>query len=316
MHGDVTGTFSPASGTTSLAASAAYGPYGAVTAHSGTMPALGYQGQYTDPSTGATDMSARWYSPAMGAFTSSDSLGGMPDPSTSSPTPYGYASANPLTNEDPTGHYAVPGGGPGVWGSLLDAAASVVSAVDAPVILATLPIGFAIYSLTYQPNLDDLSGGYVGNLGNLNFSALGNLQGLYGENFSGLGRLNFSGLPDINWSALGNLNFDWGISGGWPGYGYSPGYGYLPGGGYYYLAGPPPPPPPPPQDCYAGPDPSCSPPGGAAIPALFAVHNGAPKHHHQSRGHCAWALDNSAQADRTAVAERTAHANNRGQPHA
>jgi hypothetical protein len=123
---------------------------------------------------------------------------------------------------------------------------------------AALPIGFAIYSLTYQPNLDDISGGYLGNLGNLNFSALGNLQGLYGENFSGLSGLDFN-LPDINWSWLANLNFNWGISSAtpyYPGYGYSPGYGYLPGGVPYYV----PPPPPPPQDCYAGPDPSCSPP--------------------------------------------------------
>ncbi len=266
VHGDVTGTFSPAAGTTSLAASAAYSPYGAVTAHSGTMPALGYQSQYTDPSTGATDMSSRWYSPGMGAFTSSDTLGGIPDPSTLSPTPYGYADANPLTNEDPTGHLVccgyVPTIAADVGEGFGEAVGGAALSIGAPL------IGFAIWAMLQPPpSCCEIGGGYIGDLANLpNFSDLPNLQGLYGEDFSGLEGLNFSGLsgfsglPDINWSALGNLNFDWGISGGWPGYGYSPGYGYLPGGGYYYLAGPPPPPPPPPQDCYAGPDPSCSPP--------------------------------------------------------
>ena len=103
-HGDVTGTFSPAASTSSLAASAAYSPYGKVTASSGTMPGLGYQGQYTDPGTGNVNMSARWYSPATGGFTSKDTVGGAPLPSTADGNPYGYASGNPLTTSDPTGH--------------------------------------------------------------------------------------------------------------------------------------------------------------------------------------------------------------------
>jgi len=70
VHGDVIGLFSPAAATTTLAASAAYSPYGTVTVRSGSMPSLGYQGQYTDPSTGDTDMSARWYSPSTSTFTS------------------------------------------------------------------------------------------------------------------------------------------------------------------------------------------------------------------------------------------------------
>jgi RHS repeat-associated protein len=104
VHDDVTGLFSPAAGTTSLAASAAYSPYGSASATSGTMPSLGYQGQYTDPSTGDTDMSARWYSPATGTFTSNDTLAGSPAPDTLNPSPYGYADGNPLTNTDATGH--------------------------------------------------------------------------------------------------------------------------------------------------------------------------------------------------------------------
>ena len=104
LHDDVTGLFSPAASTTSLAASAAYSPYGTVTASTGTMPSLGYQGQYTDPSTGDTDMSARWYSPSTGSFTSNDTISGSPVATSVNPSPYGYAAGNPLTTTDPTGH--------------------------------------------------------------------------------------------------------------------------------------------------------------------------------------------------------------------
>jgi RHS repeat-associated protein len=105
VHGDVTAAFNPATSTTSLTASATYSPYGTVTASSGTVGALGYQDQYTDPSTGDTDMSARWYAPATGTFTSSDSTyDGMPTPSAISGTPYGYTGGDPLTNEDLNGH--------------------------------------------------------------------------------------------------------------------------------------------------------------------------------------------------------------------
>ena len=80
--------------TIDVAASAAFSPYGGVTASSGSMPALGYQDQYTDPSTGDTDMSARWYAPSTGTFTSSDSTStGMPDPSPLTPTPYAVTTA-------------------------------------------------------------------------------------------------------------------------------------------------------------------------------------------------------------------------------
>jgi RHS repeat-associated protein len=104
QHGDVTGAFSPAASTTALAADAAYSPYGTVTATSGTMPAAGYQGDYTDPVTGLVYMNARWYNPANGTFVSSDTLNGSPVPSTVDGNPYAYADGNPLTQTDPTGH--------------------------------------------------------------------------------------------------------------------------------------------------------------------------------------------------------------------
>jgi RHS repeat-associated protein len=80
------------------------------------MPALGYQGGYTDPATGLVDMGARWYNPATGGFTSADTLlttTGPGDSTTATvgnplaegaPGPYGYAADNPLTITDPTGH--------------------------------------------------------------------------------------------------------------------------------------------------------------------------------------------------------------------
>ena len=103
-HGDVVAAFSPAAGTTALAAGASYSPYGTVTATSGPMPAVGYQGDYTDPATGLVYMNARWYNPANGTFVSSDTANGSPIPATVDGNPYAYAGGNPLTQTDPTGH--------------------------------------------------------------------------------------------------------------------------------------------------------------------------------------------------------------------
>jgi RHS repeat-associated protein len=105
QHGDVVGVFS----TTALAASASYSPYGTATATSGAMPAIGYQGDYTDPVTGLVFMNARWYNPANGTFVSSDTLNGRPIPSTVDGNPYAYADGNPISQTDPSGHWGIPG---------------------------------------------------------------------------------------------------------------------------------------------------------------------------------------------------------------
>jgi large repetitive protein len=108
VHGDVTGLFSPATGTSALTASAAYSPYGAVPASSGTMPSAGYQGDYTDPSTGQVDMNARWYSPSTGTFTSNDTITGSPAATLTGQNPYGYAGATrspPPTPPDTAGRH-------------------------------------------------------------------------------------------------------------------------------------------------------------------------------------------------------------------
>jgi hypothetical protein len=53
-------------------------------------------------------MGARWYDPATGGFTSSDTINGSPVPSTADGNPYAYTYGNPLTQTDRTGHS--PGG--------------------------------------------------------------------------------------------------------------------------------------------------------------------------------------------------------------
>ncbi|MEV8638340.1 RHS repeat-associated core domain-containing protein [Streptosporangium sp. NPDC051023] len=99
LHGDLVGTFSG----TALVDSAAFDPFGQVTHRTGATRALGYQGEYTDADTGKVNMSARWYQPGTGAFTSRDTATLTPDPSVRA-NRYTYANAAPLTNIDPTGH--------------------------------------------------------------------------------------------------------------------------------------------------------------------------------------------------------------------
>ena len=76
-----------------------YSPYGGVRYSSGTMPtAKGFTGQYSDASsTGLDYYGARYYDPALGQFTSADTVSdGL--------NRYGYVKGNPETATDPTGH--------------------------------------------------------------------------------------------------------------------------------------------------------------------------------------------------------------------
>jgi RHS repeat-associated protein len=86
-----------------VAASRAFDPFGNVVASNGAQAALGYQGQYSDPTTHDSKMGARWYDPSLGQFTSRDTVFGQTNnPSTLNR--YTYANNNPLTRVDPTGH--------------------------------------------------------------------------------------------------------------------------------------------------------------------------------------------------------------------
>ncbi|MEV4366764.1 RHS repeat-associated core domain-containing protein [Nonomuraea sp. NPDC049637] len=104
LRGDLLATFT-ANGT-SLIDSIAYNPFGEVTAQAGAKHTLGYQGGYTDPSTGKVNMAARWYQPSTGSFISRDTLTQNPDPSIQL-NRYAYANDNPLTHVDLDGHKAV-----------------------------------------------------------------------------------------------------------------------------------------------------------------------------------------------------------------
>ncbi|MGW0196587.1 RHS repeat-associated core domain-containing protein [Nonomuraea sp. NPDC003201] len=104
LRGDLIGSFT-ADGT-ALADSVTYDPFGEVVTRTGNAHALGYQGAYTDPSTGKTNMAARWYQAGTGSFVSRDTLTQNADPSVQL-NRYAYANANPLTNIDPDGHKSV-----------------------------------------------------------------------------------------------------------------------------------------------------------------------------------------------------------------
>ncbi len=58
---------------------------------------FGYAGEYTDPSTGLSDLRARWYEPQTGSFTTRDPA------FTSTDTAYTYANDDPVNGSDPTG---------------------------------------------------------------------------------------------------------------------------------------------------------------------------------------------------------------------
>lgn len=104
-HGDAVGTFDPTAGT--VQGSVEFDPFGQVTANSGVQAGtVGYQGAYTDPTSGLVDMGARWYQPSTGRFTARDTIRPMLG-SPISLNMYTYANDDPLGFYDPDGHCAV-----------------------------------------------------------------------------------------------------------------------------------------------------------------------------------------------------------------
>jgi RHS repeat-associated protein len=107
-RGDVVGTYSP--GGAAMTSSRAYDPWGTPTAFGGgggggVGPAVGYQGSWTDATTGRVSMQARFYTPGMATFASRDSFE-APISSGASANKFAYAGANPLKFTDPTGQFA------------------------------------------------------------------------------------------------------------------------------------------------------------------------------------------------------------------
>lgn len=100
-HGDVTATVSTAGAVT---ASRAFDPFGVVTGTGGTgaQPTVGYQSDWTDPTSGLVNMGARWYQPTSATFVSRDSYNGRVDTPVSL-NRHTYANNNPVAYTDPTG---------------------------------------------------------------------------------------------------------------------------------------------------------------------------------------------------------------------
>ncbi|MCP2303843.1 RHS repeat-associated core domain-containing protein [Actinokineospora globicatena] len=113
QHGDVVGGFDPATQISGLNETTSYDPFGQVRTSTGTRPSLGFQSDWTDPATGHVDMGARWYDPTQGRFTARDSIDLPTTPSTRA-NRYTYGAADPVGNDDPTGHLNCGTGG-GTW---------------------------------------------------------------------------------------------------------------------------------------------------------------------------------------------------------
>ncbi|MDR7273969.1 RHS repeat-associated core domain-containing protein [Catenuloplanes atrovinosus] len=104
QHDDVTGRYLSASATDTRT----YDPFGKVIAATGETPALGYQGGWTDTSTGSVNMAARWYNPESGTFLSRDSVTNAPD-TDGNANRYAYGNGDPIGNTDPSGHAVLIG---------------------------------------------------------------------------------------------------------------------------------------------------------------------------------------------------------------
>ncbi|MCP4305072.1 MAG: hypothetical protein GY788_09400 [bacterium] len=103
-HGDLTALLDPVAGT--MTDTVVFDPFGDAVATTGTTgQTLGFQGDYTDPTSNEVWMGARWYNGADAAFRSRDTVfGELATPI--SLNRYTYAWANPLSYWDPDGRTA------------------------------------------------------------------------------------------------------------------------------------------------------------------------------------------------------------------
>ncbi|APU19207.1 DNRLRE domain-containing protein [Actinoalloteichus sp. GBA129-24] len=100
-HGDVIGGL-PVTGA-ALTGSRAYDPFGQVVDTAGSTGIIGFQGDWTDPDTGMTNMGARWYDPASAAFLSRDDID-LPSSPSILTNRYTYGAGAPTNFVDPDGH--------------------------------------------------------------------------------------------------------------------------------------------------------------------------------------------------------------------
>nr|WP_235497981.1 RHS repeat-associated core domain-containing protein [Frankia sp. R43] len=106
-HGDLAAAF-PTTGA-SLADNRSYDPFGTPLTTGLATIRTGYQGSWTDPTTGKVSAQARWYTPATGGFTSRDPMD-VPFGGSASINRYTYAGANPLAYNDLSGYLGLPSG--------------------------------------------------------------------------------------------------------------------------------------------------------------------------------------------------------------
>ncbi len=121
LAADVYGSTITSTGTSMIARSGAYDPYGAAAGSPTWDPRLGYRGELTTDT--LVHLRARDYQPTTGAFTTTDPLDGTAAVPVET-NPYHYADNDPINNIDPTGLYPIDDcglRGPPSFGSFYDA---------------------------------------------------------------------------------------------------------------------------------------------------------------------------------------------------
>lgn len=106
-HTDSTRLINSAGTTTTAVAYTPFGQRLAGSSASGTGTYRGFQGDWTDPTTGTVRMGARWYDPTLGTFLTRDTLT-LPLNTAGSMNRYTYGNGNPVSTVDPTGHSPSP----------------------------------------------------------------------------------------------------------------------------------------------------------------------------------------------------------------
>lgn len=138
----------------------------------------GYQGDWTDPSSGTVRMGVRWYEPALGRFLTRDTVT-LPVLHGGATNRYAYADANPLNLVDSTGHAAAPPAPPMIdinefwkivgpnnkWGAqvlndALSSAARSAASSQAPVLAARTATGIATETALARAGLSVLRLGW------------------------------------------------------------------------------------------------------------------------------------------------------------
>jgi RHS repeat-associated protein len=127
-----------------VTASRLYAPYGASRYSSGSFPtSVGYTGQRADASTGLDYYGARYYDPALGQFTSADTvMDGL--------NRYGYVGGNPTSATDPSGHieWAIDPSQIGGWFGNAFAGDPGMAVAGAAAVAAGVGIAAATHSIT------------------------------------------------------------------------------------------------------------------------------------------------------------------------